>query len=163
MESETVSQGATSILSQDTAISVAASHETAIIHCIENGEYVEEGAIDDDTRSLTDSIRQHIVDGGLRYHAYHAGKYAFPNDETEQYRDDLKHHLTLHLCENSYFHAPIHNILQHGAHVLDLGKVCHLLFLALILLSLSSLFFLFLLYSIIFRFFGYSLSLTIFF
>lgn len=80
------------------------------------------GVDEDDTRSLTSSIRQHIVDGGLRYHAYHAGQYAFPNDETEQYRDDLKHHLTLHLCEGDYFAAPIQNILETGAHVLDLGE-----------------------------------------
>ncbi|KAG6026985.1 hypothetical protein E4U19_002311 [Claviceps sp. Clav32 group G5] len=121
MASEPFSHGAASITSHDTTISVATSQDTTIIHSIENGEYVEGGVVDDETRSLTESIRQHIVDGGLRYHAYHAGKYAFPNDETEQYRDDLKHHLTLHLCENSYFLAPIHNILQGGAHVLDLG------------------------------------------
>ncbi|RDA90001.1 hypothetical protein CP533_1482 [Ophiocordyceps camponoti-saundersi (nom. inval.)] len=41
---------------------------------------------DSETRSLTDSIRQHVVDGNLRYHAYHQGTYAFPNDETEQSR-----------------------------------------------------------------------------
>ncbi|KID67733.1 hypothetical protein MAN_04491, partial [Metarhizium hybridum] len=110
-----------SISSRGTSISVATSNEAAIIRCIENGEYVDGQEIDDDTRSLTSSVRQHIVDGGLRYHAYHAGQYAFPNDENEQYRDNLKHVVTLHLCGGTYFFAPIHELLQRGAYVLDLG------------------------------------------
>lgn len=111
-----------SISSEGTSISIATAQEASVIQRIENGEYVDEATEDDDTRSLTSSIRQHIVDGGLRYHAYHAGQYAFPNDETEQYRDDLKHHLTLHLCEGEFFSAPIHSLLEAGAHVLDLGE-----------------------------------------
>lgn len=94
--------------------------EAAAIQNLENGLHSDPG--EDDTRSLTDSIRQHIVDGGLRYHAYHAGSYAFPNDETEQYRDDMKHSLCLYLCEGEYFFAPIHDILAQGAEVLDLGE-----------------------------------------
>ncbi|KAG6093798.1 hypothetical protein E4U30_004001 [Claviceps sp. LM220 group G6] len=82
MASGTFSHGAASITSHDTTISVATSQDTTIIHSIENGECVEEGAIDDETRSLTKSIRQHII------------------------------HIFL---------ALIHNILQSGAHVLDLG------------------------------------------
>lgn len=109
--------------SSGSAITVGTSHDAVRIQCLEQGEYVPDGDNWDDTRSLTESIRQHIIDGGLRYHAYHAGQYAFPNDETEQYRDDLKHNLTVHLCEGSYFYAPIHDRLQQpGAEVLDLGK-----------------------------------------
>lgn len=91
-----------------------------LIRSIEKGE-LSGGAGDDETRSLTDSIRQHIVDGGLRYHAYHAGKYAFPNDETEQFRDDLKHNLTVYLCDGDFFFAPVRHVLEDGAEVLDLG------------------------------------------
>jgi hypothetical protein len=101
------------------AIAVGTSTDAALIQSIEKGEYDAEN---DDTKSLTDSIRQHIVDGGLRYHAYHAGKYAFPNDETEQHRDDLKHDLTVYLCNDEYFFAPVHRILERGGEVLDLGK-----------------------------------------
>lgn len=105
------------------AITVGTSQNARFIRSVEQGDYVPETEKgDDDTRSLTDSIRQHIVDGGLRYHAYHAGQYAFPNDETEQYRDDLKHSLTIHLCEGAYYYAPVHDLLmQPGAEVLDLG------------------------------------------
>ncbi|KAM4062786.1 methyltransferase [Hirsutella rhossiliensis] len=99
-------------------IDVATVEDAAIIQSIEQGHYAD---VDQDTYSLTDSIRQHVVDGHLRYHAYHAGMYNFPNDETEQYRDDLKHSLTIHLCDGNYFYAPCHERLERGAHVLDLG------------------------------------------
>jgi hypothetical protein len=111
------------VSSQETSISVATLEDAAAICCLEKGEHTDEQRTDDDTRSLTSSIRQHIVDGGMRYHAYHAGQYAFPNDETEQHRDNIKHLLTLHLCEGTYFYAPIHELLERGAHVLDLGEL----------------------------------------
>ncbi|KAJ4254440.1 hypothetical protein NW762_010038 [Fusarium torreyae] len=100
-------------------LAVGSTHEAAVIQSIERGDY----ALDDldETRSLTDSIRQHIVDGGLRYHAYHAGKYLFPNDEAEQDREELKHNLTVYLCEDKLFFAPIEHLLESGADVLDLG------------------------------------------
>lgn len=108
--------------STGSAITVGTSQNAILIKSLEQGEYIPDDNTWDDTRSLTDSIRQHIVDGGLRYHAYHAGQYNFPNDETEQYRDDLKHNLTIHLCEGAYYYAPIHErLLQPGAEVLDLG------------------------------------------
>lgn len=106
------------------SITVGTCEEAAIIREIEDGVvYKDSGYDQDDTRSLSSSIRQHIIDGGLRYHAYHAGRYAFPNDELEQYRDDLKHNLTLHLCDGAFFFAPIHELLDKGAEVLDLGKL----------------------------------------
>lgn len=100
-------------------IDVGTLSDAARIQNLENGDYPND---DDDTRSLSESIRGHIIRGGLRYHAYHAGKYAFPNDETEQYRDDLKHTLTLHLCDERAFFAPVEDVLANGAEVLDLGK-----------------------------------------
>ncbi len=106
------------------AIAVGTSEEVAIIRNIEDGAIYEDADYSqDDTRSLTSSVRQHIVDGGFRYHAYHAGRYAFPNDEHEQYRDDLKHSLTLHLCDGAFFFAPVHDMLAESAKVLDLGKL----------------------------------------
>lgn len=104
-------------------MAVGSLRDAAIIQSIERGEYAADDDGDyDDTRSLTDSIRQHIVDGGLRYHAYHAGQYAFPNDETEQYRDEMKHSVSVYLCDGDYFLAPVHEMLDEGAEVLDLGR-----------------------------------------
>lgn len=112
--------GPPSPASSSSAIAVGSGQEAAVIQSIERGEYDSNDL--DDTRSLTESIRQHIVDGGLRYHAYHAGQYLFPNDETEQYRDDLKHNLSIYLCDGESFFAPIHERLESAAMVLDLGK-----------------------------------------
>jgi hypothetical protein len=78
--------------------------------------------------SMTSSVRDHVFEGGLRYHAYRAGKYAFPNDETEQNRDDMKHTMTLMLCNWQYFYAPVEEALERGAEVLDLGEYLLLLF-----------------------------------
>ncbi|KAH6894485.1 methyltransferase [Thelonectria olida] len=111
--------GPPSPASSSSAIAVGTSQEAAVIQSIERGEYAANDL--DDTRSLTDSIRQHIVDGGLRYHAYHAGKYLFPNDETEQEREDLKHNLTVYLCDGESFFAPLHEVFEKGGEVLDLG------------------------------------------
>ncbi|CAG1986408.1 unnamed protein product [Fusarium graminearum] len=100
-------------------LTVGSTHEAAVIQSIERGEYATDDL--DETRSLTDSIRQHIVDGGLRYHSYKQGKYLFPNDEVEQDREELKHNLTVYLCEDRLFFAPIDRVLEKSAEVLDLG------------------------------------------
>ncbi|KXX75400.1 Phosphoethanolamine N-methyltransferase 1 [Madurella mycetomatis] len=71
--------------------------------------------------SMTSSVRDHVYEGGLRYHAYRAGRYAFPNDDVEQNRDDMKHSMTLMLCQGAYFYAPVEPVLEAGAEVLDLG------------------------------------------
>ncbi|KAI5464883.1 S-adenosyl-L-methionine-dependent methyltransferase [Mariannaea sp. PMI_226] len=105
--------------SSSSALAVSSSQETGVIQSIEHGDCISNNL--DDTRSLTESIRQHIIDGGLRYHAYHAGKYLFPNDETEQEREEMKHNLTLYLCDNEYFYAPVHALFEKGGDVLDLG------------------------------------------
>ena len=72
--------------------------------------------------SMTSSIKAHVFEGGLRYHAFHAGQYAFPNDEVEQNRDDMKHTMCLLLCQGAHFYAPVGNVLEAGGEVLDLGK-----------------------------------------
>ncbi|KAK4201557.1 S-adenosyl-L-methionine-dependent methyltransferase [Triangularia verruculosa] len=71
--------------------------------------------------SMTSSIKAHVYEGGLRYHAYKSGKYAFPNDEIEQNRDDMKHSMALLLMQGEFFYAPIAERLETGAEVLDLG------------------------------------------
>lgn len=43
--------------------------------------------------SLTSSVFNYTYDNGRRYHAYRAGSYPLPNDETEQDRMDLLHHI----------------------------------------------------------------------
>ncbi|KAM0322256.1 hypothetical protein ACHAQA_009544 [Verticillium albo-atrum] len=74
-----------------------------------------------DTASLTDSARAHSYENGLRYHGYRPGIYAFPNDETEQERDQLAHRLSYEMCDDRHFLAPVEQCLEKGAEVLDLG------------------------------------------
>ncbi|KAK3492600.1 S-adenosyl-L-methionine-dependent methyltransferase [Neurospora hispaniola] len=75
----------------------------------------------DYSSSIADSIRGHVYECGLRYHAYHAGKYAYPNDETEQSREEIKHTMSVMLCHGRYFFAPVEEALEKGGQVLDLG------------------------------------------
>lgn len=106
--------------STTSAIAVASANDVSLVQSIQPREYAPEES--DDTRSLTESIRQHVIDGGLRYHAYHAGQYLFPNDENEQMREELKHNLTAYLCDGRLVYAPILDLLEEGAEVLDLGE-----------------------------------------
>jgi hypothetical protein len=78
--------------------------------------------IDNYPASFTESIRGHVMEGGLRYHAYHDGQYAFPNDEVEQNREDMKHTMTTMLCNGRYHYAPIEDAMAKGGRVLDLGQ-----------------------------------------
>lgn len=70
--------------------------------------------------SITSSIRAHTYEDGIRYHKFHDGKYAFPNDETEQNRDDLKHAMTLMLSGERLHFAPID---ENPQNIIDLGKI----------------------------------------
>lgn len=48
-----------------------------------------------DTSSVTSSMFDYEYENGRRYHAYRAGQYLLPNDETEQERLDMTHHVFL--------------------------------------------------------------------
>ncbi|KAJ5106639.1 hypothetical protein N7456_003314 [Penicillium angulare] len=51
------------------------------------------------------------------YHSFHEGEYVLPNDEQEQDRLDLSHHIYLMLLKGELYKAPI----QRPGRVLDLG------------------------------------------
>ncbi|KAH8789719.1 S-adenosyl-L-methionine-dependent methyltransferase, partial [Hyaloscypha finlandica] len=55
---------------------------------------------------------------GRRYHAYREGEYLFPNDESEQNRLDMLHHIFKLVLGGNLFKAPINEPLQR---VLDFG------------------------------------------
>ncbi|KAI5858314.1 S-adenosyl-L-methionine-dependent methyltransferase [Tricharina praecox] len=69
------------------------------------------------TPSLASSIYSYTYENGRRYHAYRSGKYALPNDETEQDRLDMAHHLSLLHMRGALHLAPVikpKNILDVG-------------------------------------------------
>ncbi|TGZ80539.1 S-adenosyl-L-methionine-dependent methyltransferase [Ascodesmis nigricans] len=72
-----------------------------------------------DNTSVTSSIRAYLFHNGRRYHRYGGqGKYVLPNDEAEQDRLDLHHHLALMVLD-----AKLHTVkLPENLHrVLDCG------------------------------------------
>ncbi|KAF4958164.1 hypothetical protein FSARC_11081 [Fusarium sarcochroum] len=68
--------------------------------------------------SLKSSIYNYRFENGRRYHAFREGTYPMPNDEDEQERMDLAHHLYSLLLEGKLHLAPINPTPQR---VLDLG------------------------------------------
>jgi len=71
--------------------------------------------------SVRSSVYDFVMENGRTYHAYREGKYELPNDEREQDRLDLQHHLFLLTLSGDLYNAPIKN-LPGGVHnALDIG------------------------------------------
>lgn len=90
----------------------------------EDSAFIDEDWDPDMTRypeSMSSSIRAHVYEGHLRYHAFREGKYAFPNDDVEQNRDDMKHAMTVMLMRGDYHYAPVADRLRDDGTVYDLG------------------------------------------
>lgn len=68
--------------------------------------------------SLASSVLDYKYENGRRYHAYRAGAYALPNDETEQDRLDLRHHIFRLTLDGQLFRAPLYSV---PPRVLDIG------------------------------------------
>ncbi|KAL3422374.1 methyltransferase [Phlyctema vagabunda] len=68
--------------------------------------------------SLTSSIRDYKYENGRRYHAYREGEYVLPNDEKEQDRMDLHHHVFRLSLGGLLYRSPLPKTPQR---VLDLG------------------------------------------
>lgn len=69
------------------------------------------------TGSIASSIYNYGYENGRRYHAYREGKYVLPNDDTEQERLDLQHHIWRLLLHGRLYTAPLSNPQR----ILDLG------------------------------------------
>ncbi|GAM39040.1 hypothetical protein TCE0_034f10260 [Talaromyces pinophilus] len=59
------------------------------------------------TTSLGESIFNYQYENGRRYHAFRAGAYPLPNDELEQDRMDMQHHIYLLLFGGELYRAPL--------------------------------------------------------
>jgi SAM-dependent methyltransferase len=68
--------------------------------------------------SLASSILHYEYSNGRRYHGYRSGSYLLPNDEQEQDRLDLLHHIFLLILGGKLYDAPITSELKR---VLDIG------------------------------------------
>ncbi|OJJ44136.1 hypothetical protein ASPZODRAFT_135615 [Penicilliopsis zonata CBS 506.65] len=70
------------------------------------------------TTSLSSSVLAHEFKHGRRYHSYQSGAYLFPNDEQEQDRLDMTHHIYYRAMNDRLYLAPIK---LDGKRVLDIG------------------------------------------
>lgn len=68
--------------------------------------------------SLASSILNYEYSNGRRYHGYRSGAYVLPNDEDEQDRLDLLHHIFLMLLDGKLYASPVASDPQR---VLDIG------------------------------------------
>jgi len=67
--------------------------------------------------SISSSVRDYAFEHGRRYHKYQEGRYLFPNDESEQEREDMKHSMIVNLCGGRLHYAP----LEDPREILDIG------------------------------------------
>jgi SAM-dependent methyltransferase len=73
------------------------------------------------TSSISSSILHYREENGRTYHAYKDGKYVMPNDEREQDRLDLQHHLFLLTFDNKLYLSPAGRDGRRLRNVLDIG------------------------------------------
>lgn len=67
---------------------------------------------------MTSSVLDYRYENGRRYHAYREGQYVIPNDEREQDRLDLHHHIYTMLLDGELYRAPISTDISR---ILDIG------------------------------------------
>jgi SAM-dependent methyltransferase len=68
--------------------------------------------------SLASSVLNYKYENGRRYHAFREGEYPLPNDEREQERLDLLHHIFRLILNGALFRAPLP---PHPQRILDFG------------------------------------------
>ncbi|KAG5815068.1 hypothetical protein H9Q74_011915, partial [Fusarium xylarioides] len=74
------------------------------------------------TASATSSIYDYQYENGRRYHAFREGQYVLPNDDQEQQRLDLQHHIWRLLLGGALHTAPLPNPDSPDEYrILDLG------------------------------------------
>ncbi|KAI8219505.1 hypothetical protein K4K55_012156, partial [Colletotrichum sp. SAR 10_96] len=67
--------------------------------------------------SLSPSVRDYAFENNRRYHRYREGRYHFPNDDSEQQREFMKHLVMVHMMSGKLHEAPVRNPQK----VLDVG------------------------------------------
>ncbi|KAJ5317387.1 hypothetical protein PENANT_c034G01059 [Penicillium antarcticum] len=83
-----------------------------------SGDNSDEFASEDsDMTSISSSVLDYEYENGRRYHSNRSGHYMLPNDEEEQDRMDLAHHIWLLLMKGELYLAPVENPQK----ILDLG------------------------------------------
>ncbi|KAI5780130.1 S-adenosyl-L-methionine-dependent methyltransferase [Geopyxis carbonaria] len=112
-----ISSGESSDLAADSDVEEYATSLMRLQLETSDSDYDSAG-LETDTTSLNSGIVDYVYENGRRYHRYQEGTYPMPNDETEQDRLDLHHHIFTLLQRGKLFFAPIgpspHRILDIG-------------------------------------------------
>ena len=84
----------------------------------ENDSAIGDSDISSFTTSIASSVLNYVYENGRRYHSYREGQYLFPNDETEQDRLDMLHHIFRLMLGGELYKAPLptspRRILDYG-------------------------------------------------
>ncbi|RPA84715.1 putative methyltransferase [Ascobolus immersus RN42] len=96
------------------------------LHPIEIGTEVYDDDTDgesfqSETTTLTSSVFNYVYENGRRYASDRKSEYLFPNDDKEQERLDIFHHLWGLVMDGKLYQAPLPAHLRNGGRVLDLG------------------------------------------
>ncbi|KAJ6172300.1 hypothetical protein N7470_001367 [Penicillium chermesinum] len=70
------------------------------------------------TASLLSDVKNYSYENGRRYHSYREGHYVLPNDDQEQDRQDLLHHVRNLVLSGALYRAPLGPDIQRA---LDIG------------------------------------------
>jgi len=65
-------------------------------------------------------VLNYVYENGRRYHSFNQGRYILPNDEEEQERLDVLHHIFKMICGGTIFRAPLFTYIR-PQRVLDMG------------------------------------------
>jgi len=96
----------------------SADLEADNFHTYDDDSAYEGSEVGTITTSLASNVRAYRYDNGRRYHAYREGAYPLPNDEQEQDRLDLLHHVFKLTVGGALFRAPI---IADPRRILDFG------------------------------------------
>jgi len=108
---------------QDLENSIAIQQAQAQILIDSGSEYsasdagYESDSVRTASTSITSNVRDYAFENGRRYHKFREGAYNFPNDDSEQEREDMKHAMMVNLCQTLHF-APIGSNPQN---IMDMG------------------------------------------
>ncbi|KAJ9353458.1 S-adenosyl-L-methionine-dependent methyltransferase [Paecilomyces variotii] len=84
----------------------------------ENDSAIGDSDISSCTTSIASSVLNYVYENGRRYHSFREGQYLFPNDETEQDRLDMLHHIFRLMLGGELYKAPLptspRRILDYG-------------------------------------------------
>lgn len=109
--------------SRPSPITIAASNNNPATNTAETDSAFDSAPSTSDlssyTTSLLSAVTNYTYENGRRYHAYRSGEYVLPNDDEEQDRQDLLHHMRGLLLAGALFKAPIGR--RRLARALDVG------------------------------------------